>query len=157
NVQIHRFKEPDKTNLAAPTVKTATALGVLSMKLDKVCAVRRTESRDAFRFRVGRARHGQLADALDPSVEYDVWREMGACSKPDVEVLFMAADEDGEVAADDPRVMRAVCSLGSEAVGQRVYIRAVSPTRVEVTVGPPGGEPATDASCWSVDLKTSLA
>jgi hypothetical protein len=157
NVALHRFKEPDKSNLAAPTVKTATALGVLAMKLDKVAAVRRTEERDAFRYRVGRARHGQLADVLDPAVDYDTWREMGACSKPDVEVLFLSAQEDGEVAADDPRVTRAVCSLGEAAVGLRVYLRAVGPTRVEVSAGPPGGEPERGASCWAVDLKTGHA
>src|SRR5262249_2057322 len=59
NVQIHRFKEPDRTNLAAPTVKTATVLGLLSTRFDKVGLAQRTEQRDAFRYRVGRARHGQ--------------------------------------------------------------------------------------------------
>ena len=157
NVQIHRFKEPDKTNLQTPTVKTSVVLGVLGLKHDRIGAVARAEMRDAFRYRVGRARHGQLADVLDPTVEYDTWRETGACSKADVEILFMLAEDDGEVAADDPRVMKAVCPLGAAAVGQRLYVRAVAPSRVEVSVGPPGGEPSPDASSWSVDLKTSLA
>jgi hypothetical protein len=157
NVQIHRFKEPDKTNLQTPTVKTSVVLGVLGLKHDRIGAVARAEMRDTFRYRVGRARHGQLADVLDPTVEYDAWREMGACPKPDVEVLFMLADDDGEVAADDPRVMRTLCPLGPGAVGQRLYVRAVAPSRVEVSVGPPGGEPAHGAACWAVDLKTSIA
>jgi hypothetical protein len=157
NVRLHRFREPDRTNLGAPTVKTAAALGVLSLKYDPVGAARRLEERDAFRFRVGRARHGQLADTLDPSVEYDEWREMGACNRPDIEVRFMSADDDGEVAADDPRVMRSVCNLGIDAVGKRVYLRAVGTTNVEVAVGPPGGEPDDTVSTWFIDLTTGAA
>jgi hypothetical protein len=157
NVQLHRFKEPDKTNLTAPTVKTSTVLGVLGMKFDRIGATLRSERRDTFRYRVGRNRHGQLADALDPSAEYDSWREMGACSKPDVEVLFMMAVDDGEVAADDPRVMRALCSLGASAVGKRLYLRAVGPARVEISVGPPGGEPDPDAPRWVIDLESGSA
>jgi hypothetical protein len=157
SVQVHRFKEPDKTNLATPTVKTSTALGVLGMKYDRIGAVLRAENRDAFRFRVGRNRHGQLPDVLDPTVEYDAWREVGACSKPDVDVLFMSADDDGEVAADDPRVKKATCALGADAVGQRLYFRAVGPIKVEVSVGPSGGEPAKGAPLWPVDLKTGEA
>lgn len=156
-VKIHRFKEPDNSNLAAPTVKTACALGVLAMRFDRVGAGLRSEKRDAFRFRVGRNRHGQLADALDPSVDYDTWREMGACTKPDVDILFMAAEDDGEVAADDPRVRRATCSFGTSAVGRRVYVRAVAPARVEVSVGPPGGEPEKSAMKWAVDLASGTA
>ena len=154
SVQIHRFKEPDKSNLAAPTVKTATALGVLSLQLDRIGAMLRAERRDNFRYRVGRARHGQLYDVLDPAAEYDVWREMGACTKPDVELLFMTAEDDGEVAADDPRVERASCALGSAAIGQRLYLRAVGPSRVELAVGPPGGEPAKGGPVWAVELQT---
>jgi hypothetical protein len=136
-------------------VKTATVLGVLSMRFDRIGAMLRAEKRDNFRYRVGRARHGQLYDVLDPAVDYDVWREIGACTKPDVELLFMAAEDDVEVAADDPRVSRATCALGASAVGQRLYLRAVAPARVELSVGPPGGEPAKGAACWAVDLKTS--
>jgi hypothetical protein len=61
------------------------------------------------------------------------------------------------VAADDPRVLRALCRLGASAVGQRAYMRAVGPTRVEVSVGPPGGEPASGAPLWWVDLKDGVA
>jgi hypothetical protein len=156
-VKFHRFREPDGANLAAPTVKTACALGVLAMKLDRVGAGLRGEKRDAFRFRVGRNRHGQLADVLDPAVDYDTWREMGAATKPDVEVLFMPAEDDGEVAADDPRVQRAVCPFGAVAVGRRLYARAVGPARVEVSIGPPGGEPEKGAPRFGVDLKTATA
>jgi hypothetical protein len=156
-VQIHRFKEPDRHNLITPTVKTSCVLGVLGLKYDRIGALHRAEKRDAFRYRVGRNRHGQLSDVLDPTVEYDVWREMGACSKPDVEVLFMLAEDDGEVAADDPRVRRATCSLGAQAVGQRLYIRAVGPARVELAAGPPGGEPQKGAPVWAVDLRSAIA
>lgn len=156
-VQVHRFKEPDKNNLITPTVKTSCVLGVLGLKLDRIGAVQRAEKRDAFRFRVGRNRHGQLSDVLDPTVEYDTWREMGACTKPDVEVLYMAAEDDGEVAADDPRVKRAKCALGNGAVGQRLYMRAVGPARAELAAGPPGGEPAKGGPIWAIDLKTGNA
>jgi hypothetical protein len=145
NVAVHRFKEPDRANFTAPTVKTACVLGVVAMRYERIGAVLRSESRTAFRYRVGRSRHGQLADALDPTVEYDFWREAGACPKPDMEILFMTAEDDGEVAADDPRVMRATCRLGPKAVGQRLYVRAIGPTTVEVTFGPPGGAPAEGA------------
>lgn len=156
-VKVHRFKEPDSANITAPTVKTACALGVLSMRFDRVAAGLRSEKRDVFRFRVGRSRHGQLADVLDPSVDYDTWREMGACTRPDVEVLFMAAQDDGEVAADDPRVRRATCSFSATSVGKRLYVRAVAPSRVELAVGPPGGEPERNAPRWGIDLNTGTA
>nr|AYM54079.1 hypothetical protein [Byssovorax cruenta] len=156
-VQLHRFREPDKTNVTAPTAKTATVLGVLGMKYERIGAVRRADTREAFRYRVGRNRYGQLVDALDPAAEYDKWREVGACSKPDVEVLFMPAADDAEVAADDPRVMRVMCALGAAAVGKRLYMRAVAPGRVEVSVGPPDGEPEQGAPRWAVDLTTRLA
>jgi hypothetical protein len=155
--KLHRFVEPDRTNLGAPTVKTACALGALAMRFERVGAVPRAEARDAFRHRVGRARHGQLATVLEPGVDYDAWREMGACSKPDVEVLYMVADADEEVAADDPRVRRATCSLGADAVGKRTYLRAVAPTRVEVAAGPPGGDPDEDGPRWGLDLTTGVA
>jgi hypothetical protein len=156
-VQVHRFKEPDRNNLITPTVKTSCVLGVLGLRFDHIGAVQRAEKRDAFRFRVGRNRHGQLSDVLDPSVEYDVWREMGACTKPDVEVLYMAAEDDGEVAADDPRVRKTTCSLGHSAVGQRLYMRAVGPARAELAAGPPGGEPSKGAPTWGIDLKAGTA
>jgi hypothetical protein len=156
-VQVHRFKEPEKNNLITPTVKTSCVLGVLGLRYDRIGAVQRAEKRDAFRYRVGRNRHGQLTDVLDPTVEYDVWREMGACTKPDVEVLFMTAEDDGEVAADDPRVRKALCSLGSAAVGMRLYMRAVGPARAELAAGPPGGEPQKGAPIWGIDLKAGTA
>jgi hypothetical protein len=156
-VQVHRFKEPEKGNLITPTVKTSCVLGVLGLKFDRIGALQRQEKRDAFRFRVGRNRHGQLTDVLDPTVEYDVWREMGACTKPDVEVLYMPAEDDGEVAADDPRVHRAICALGSGAIGMRLYMRAVGPAKVELAAGPPGGEPQKGAVVWGVDLGSGVA
>ncbi len=157
NVQIHRFKEPDRSNLAAPTVKTCTAMGVLSLQLDRIGAMLRAERRDNFRYRVGRGRHGQLYDVIDPAADYDEWREMGACTKPEVDVLYMVAEDDGEVAADDPRVSRTTIPLGAAAVGQRLYLRAVAPSRVELAAGPPGGEPLKGAPVWAVDLKTGAA
>jgi len=157
NVKVHRFIEPDRLNLGAPTVKTACALGALAMRFERIGAALRAEKRDAFRYRVGRNRHGQLADVLDPTVEYDVWREMGACTKPNVEILFMKAEDDGEVAADDPRVEMAICKLGAGAVGQRVYLRAVGPAKVEVSAGPPGGDPAPGGPVWNIDLVEGLA
>lgn len=157
NVKIHRFIEPDRLNLGAPTVKTACALGALAMRFERIGAALRAEKRDAFRYRVGRNRHGQLADVLDPTVEYDVWREMGACTKPNVEILHMKAEDDGEVAADDPRVEMAVCKLGAGAVGQRVYLRAVGPSKVEVSAGPAGGDPAPGGPVWTIDLVENIA
>ncbi len=152
NVQIHRFKEPDRTNLAAPTVKTATALGLLSTKFDKIGLGQRTEQRNAFRYRVGKARHGQFMDVIGPTNSYDEWREMGACTKTDVEVLFMIATDDGDVAADDPRVMRAQATVDPGAVGKRLYLRAVGPTRVDLSYAPMGDEPTKSAPRWAFDL-----
>jgi hypothetical protein len=156
-VKLHRFQEPGKGNMAAPTVKTSAALGVLAMRLDRVGARRRSEDRDVFRYRVGRGRHGQLIDALDPTTEYDAWRELGPCAKPDVEVLYMEAVDDPEVAADDPRVMRASARLGADAVGHRVFVRAVGPARVEVTFGPAGSDPGEDTPRWSIDLLAAVS
>lgn len=156
NVRIHKFREPDRTNLSTATVKTATALGALALRLDKIGVTKRTEQRDAFRYRVGRARHGQLADVIDPSVEYDEWREMGPCLRPTVDVLFMRADYDGEVAADDPRVMRVECDLGAESVGQRVFLRCVGTHRVEVGIGSYESPPDGDAKRVAVELQTGM-
>ncbi len=157
NVRIHKFREPDRTNLSAATVKTATALGALSLRLDKIGVTRRAEKRDAFRYRVGRARHGQLSDVLEPSVEYDAWREMGPCSKPQVDLLFMKADYDGEVAADDPRIMRVECDLGPDSVGRRVYLRAVGTHRIEVAAATPGEDPGDEDPRVAVELQTGMA
>jgi hypothetical protein len=156
NVQIHKFKEPDRTNIAAPTVKTATALGLLSTKYDKVGLVQRTEQRDAFRYRVGKSRHGQFMDVLGPTNTYDEWREMGACTKIEIEVLFMIADDDGDVAADDPRVMRASTTLDHIAVGKRIFLRATGPASVELSYGPMGDEPPRNAPRWNIDLHAAI-
>jgi hypothetical protein len=128
----------------------------LALRLDKIGVTKRTEQRDAFRYRVGRARHGQLADVIDPSVEYDEWREMGPCLRPTVDVLFMRADYDGEVAADDPRVMRVECELGPESVGQRVFLRCVGTHRVEVGIGSYGSPPDADSKRVAVELQTGM-
>ncbi|MFO0553222.1 MAG: hypothetical protein U0271_32850 [Polyangiaceae bacterium] len=157
NVRVHKYREPDRTNIGAPTVKTATTLGALSLRLDRIGVTRRREHRDAFRYRVGRVRHGQLADVIEPSVEYDEWREMGPCTKPQVDVLFMRADYDGEVAADDPRVMRVECDLGPDAVGRRVFLRAVGNHRIEVSVGNSGEGPTPDSPRFAVELQTGMA
>jgi hypothetical protein len=157
NVQIHRFKEPDRTNLTAATVKTATALGVLSTKYDKVGLMHRTEQRDSFRYRVGKARHGQFMDVIGPTTGYDEWGEMGACTKVDVEVLFMVADDDGDVAADDPRVMRALARIEPAAIGKRLWLRPVGPARVELSYAPPGDEPGKNAPRWAVDLLAAVS
>ncbi|NUO47557.1 MAG: hypothetical protein HOV80_01735 [Polyangiaceae bacterium] len=157
NVRIHKFREPDRTNLSAATVKTATVLGALSLRLDKIGVTRRAEKRDAFRYRVGRARHGQLSDVLEPSVEYDAWREMGPCSKPQVDLLFMRADYDGEVAADDPRIMRVECDLGPDSVGRRVFLRAVGTHRIEVAAATPGEDPGPEDPRVAVELQTGMA
>ncbi|EYF08022.1 hypothetical protein [Chondromyces apiculatus] len=154
-VHIHKFREPDKVNVTAPTAKTSTAFGTLALRLDRIAAMLRVEKRENFRYRVGRARHGQLYDVLDPQSDYDEWRDLGACTKPDVDILFLVAEDDGEVAADDPRVHRASCALGPSAVGQRLYLRAIGPSRVEVAVGPPGDEPPKGGVCWAIDLKSS--
>lgn len=154
-VRVHRYREPDKTNLHAPTVKTATVLGALALQFDRVKATVRFETRDAFRYRVGRARHGQLIETLDPSVEYDEWRDMGACTKPEIDVLFMVAEDDGEVAADDPRVRVSSCRVGEGAVGLRVFIRALGPQTVEVGVGSDAPDPAVPT--WLVNLATGAA
>ncbi len=156
NVRVHKYREPDRTNLTAPTVKTSTVLGALAIHFEKIGVTSRREQRDAFRYRVGRARHGQLTDILDPSVDYDTWRELGPCTKQLVDVLFMRADDDGEVAADDPRVMRAECDVGAESVGLRVYVRAVGTHRVEVAVMPPGEDPDDGAARCAVDLSTGM-
>ncbi len=157
NVQIHRFKEPDRSNIAAPTVKTATALGVLATKFDKLGLAQRTEQRDAFRYRVGKARHGQFMDVLGPTNSYDEWREMGACTKTDVEILFMIANDDGDVAADDPRVMRAQTSVDPGAVGKRLHLRAVGSAKVELSYASMGDEPGNKSPKWAFDLLAAVA
>jgi hypothetical protein len=94
---------------------------------------------------------------LDPSVEYDAWRELGPCTKPTVEVLYMGADYDGEVASDDPRVIRVEVEVGAEGVGRRLFLRAVSATRVEVGLGLPGEPPDSEGRRAAIDLATGMA
>lgn len=157
HVRVHKYREPDRTNLTAATVKTSAALGALAMRIEKIGVTRRQEQRDAFRYRVGRARHGQLTDILDPRVDYDEWREMGPCNRPSIEVLFMRADYDGEVAADDPRIMRVEIEVPPESVGQRIFARAVGNHRIEVGVGPPGEPPSDGSPRFAVELATGMA
>lgn len=156
-VRIHKFREPDETNVAAPTVKLATSLGMLQMRYNPVAPAEVVDDRASFNYRVGRAKRGKLLTVIDETVGYDVWREMGACTKPDVTVLY--ADKEGgpDMDADDQRIVRVTCALGYDAVGYRVYMRAVGGTKVEVSVGPPGGRPSDDAAIWAVDLASATA
>lgn len=156
-VRIHKFREPDETNVAAPTVKLATSLGILSMRYHPVAPAEVNDDRASFNYRVGRAKRGKLLTVLDASVGYDVWREMGACTKPEVTVLYADVEGGPDMDADDQRIVRVTCSLGYDAVGYRVYMRAVGGTRVEVSVGPPGGRPGDDAMIWAVDLASATA
>jgi hypothetical protein len=168
-VRMHKFREPDHTNLNAPTVKIATALGILTLRYQPVGPSEVSDERTTFNFRVGRAKRGKLLTVLDQGSGFDVWRELGACTRPDVTVLYTPSssssssssqtDPSGgaELAADDPSIVSVVCSLGYDAVGYRVYMRAVGGSSVEVSVGPPGGRPDDDAVCWAVDLDTGTA
>ncbi|MBI4701642.1 MAG: hypothetical protein HY744_10880 [Deltaproteobacteria bacterium] len=45
-----------------------------------------------------------------------------------------------------------MCPLGYDAVGYRVYLRAVAGGRIEIAVGPPGGRPDEDGPSWLIDL-----
>lgn len=149
--RVHKFREPDETNLSAPTIKLATALGILALRYQPMAPAEVSDDRANFNYRVGRAKRGKLLTVLDASTGYDVWREMGACTRPEVTVLFTAAGS-GELSADDPTITSVTCNLGYDAVGYRVYLRAVGGARVEVSVGPPGGRPDDDAPIWAVDL-----
>ncbi len=156
-VRVHKFREPDETNVGAPTVKLANSLGILSMRYSPVAPAKVTDDRASFNYRVGRSKRGKLLTVLDAAVGYDVWREMGACTKPDVTVLYAEASGPPELASDDQRIVRVTCLLGYDAVGYRVYMRAVGGTRIEVSVGPPGGRPSDDAAIWGIDLASATA
>ena len=154
-VRLHRFKEPDETNLAAPTVRIATALGVLAMRLQHMGPTKKKRARETFAYRVGRARQGKLHMVLDNTATFDSWHELGACTRPDVTVLYTNQGRDGEeLAADDPRVRRVTCNLGYDAVGYRIYMRAVGDSKVELGIGPPGGRPHEEGPRWGLDLAT---
>jgi hypothetical protein len=154
--KLHRFLEPDDTNLARPTVKLATALGILALRFTPVAPSQVSDERAGFTFRVGRAKRGKLHTVLDQTVGMDEWRELGACTRPEVTVLYTGAGP-LDVSSDDPSITRVSCNLGYDAVGYRVYMRAVGSNHVEVSVGPPGGRPDEDAQKWSIDLAAATA
>ncbi len=157
-VHIHRFREPDETNLAAPTVKLSTALGILALRFQPLAPAAVSDDRDKFSYWVGRAKRGGFYRVLDGDVGYDVWRELGPCTRPDVPVLFLPANSGiADPPADHPAIRRVVCQLGYDAVGYRVYVRATSPQRLEVSSGPPGGRPDEDGVCWEVSLEACRA
>lgn len=156
-VRIHKFREPDSTNMAAPTVKLAPALGILALRFQPVAPSAVHDNRTAFHYRVGRAKRGKLHAVLDGSTGFDVWRELGACTRPEVTVLYTSADASPDMSADDPAVQSVTCTLGYDAVGYRIYMRAVGGSRVELSVGPPGGRPGEDAPHWSLDLAAGTA
>lgn len=155
-VRLHRFREADD-NLVAPTVKLATALGILTLRHHHMGPSKVKDDRANFGYRVGRAKQGKLLAVIDSSTGYDAWRELGACTRPDVTVLYTDVTKAGDVPTDDPSIRRVVCTLGYDAVGYRVYMRAVAGTRVEVSVGPPGGRPDEDAPMWGIDLEAGSA
>lgn len=158
-VRIHKYKEPDETNLAAPTVKLSVALGILTLRYEQMAPTAVCDQRSSFEYVVGRARRGKLFGVIDATVGYDVWRELGACTRPEVTVLHakVGAPPAAELDETDARVVSTVCTLGYDAVGYRVYVRAVSSTRLEVSFGPPGGRPDEDAPVWGIDLAHGTA
>ncbi len=157
-VRIHKFREPDGTNLGAPTVKLATALGILERRRRPFAPTAVRDERAGFGYRVGRAKQGRFVTVLDASSGYDAWREFGPCTRPEVTVLYgeLHVTPDG-AAADDPAVRALVCDLGHDAVGYRVYLRAITGTRVELSIGPPGGRPDEHAPVWGLDLTSGAA
>jgi hypothetical protein len=153
-VRIHCFREPDETNIAAPTVKLATALGILTLRNQQMSPTSVSDDRSSFKFRVGRGKRGKMLVVLDASTVYDQWCELGACTRPEVSVLYLPTEASASIDIDiDASGVRSVlCNLGYDAVGYRVYLRAVSGSRVEVSVGPPGGRPDDDAPRFALDL-----
>jgi hypothetical protein len=157
-VRVHKFREPDATNLGAPTVKLATALGILALRYQPLAPTAVQDDRSGFGYRVGRAKRGTLLTVLDEACGYDVWHELGPCTRPDVAVLYTSAySGDVAVPADDPAVRSVTCQLGYDAVGYRVYLRAVGATRVELAVGPPGGRPDEGGPSWLIDLASGTS
>jgi hypothetical protein len=155
--RLHKFREPDDTNLSRPTVKLATAFGILVQRFSPLAQAEVVDDRAGFAYRVGRAKRGKLLTVIDGDVGFDVWREMGACTRPEVTVLYTAADGGADIDSEDPAVTTVTCNLGYDAVGYRVYLRAVGGNRVEVSVGPPGGRPDDEAQTWSIDLASASA
>ncbi|MCC6522260.1 MAG: hypothetical protein IT373_06335 [Polyangiaceae bacterium] len=157
-VRLHRFKEPDDTNLAAPTVKLAVALGILTMRFQHMGPSKKRHAAEVFTYQVGRARQGKLLTVLDQKTTFDAWHELGACTRPDVTVLYASQAKDGEeLNVDDPRVQRVTCMLGYDAVGYRIYVRAVGGGRIELGVGPPGGRPDEEGPFWAIDLASGAS
>ena len=156
-VRIHRFREPDDTNLAAPTVKLATALGILTLRYQPMAPTAVSDDRATFKYLVGRNKRGKLLTVLDPDSGYDIWRELGACNRPEVTVLYSDQTTNPQLPADHSSIRDVVCNLGYDAVGYRIYLRAVSGSRVEVSVGPRGGRPDEDAPSWGIDLISGAA
>jgi hypothetical protein len=154
-VRFHKFREPGETNMAAPTVKLATALGILALRFQPVVPTAVHDRRTGFGYRVGRAKRGKLHAVIDATTGYDVWQELGACTRPEITVLYTASDAAPDVSADDPAVRSLSCTLGYDAVGYRIYMRAVSANRVEISVGPPGGRPSDNAPHWALDLASA--
>jgi hypothetical protein len=152
-VRVHKFREPDETNLAAPTVKLATALGILALRYQPLAPTAVSDDRDAFSWLIGRAKQGKFLTVLDHSGGYDAWRELGPCTRPEVTVLYVplnAARDD--MSGDDPVVRKIICNVGYDAVGYRIYLRAVGLQHVELSIGPPGGRPDDDAPTWGLEL-----
>ncbi|MBM4358342.1 MAG: hypothetical protein FJ096_09565 [Deltaproteobacteria bacterium] len=152
-VKVHKFREPDHTNLHAPTVKLATGHGILALRYQPLQPATVKDDRTAFGWRVGRSKQGKLLSALDESTGYDAWREFGPCTKPEVQVLYVPFDPStSEVAADAPGVRSISCDVGFDSVGYRLYVRAVGLSHVELSLGPPGGRPDDAAPTWGLEL-----
>jgi hypothetical protein len=112
-----------------------------------------SDNRAAFGWRIGRGKQGKLLTVLDESSGYDAWRELGACTRPDVTVLYVAlGDARPDMSVDEPSVKRITCNVGHDAVGYRIYLRAVGLQHVELSIGPPGGRPDDDAPTWGLEL-----
>jgi hypothetical protein len=53
--------------------------------------------------------------------------------------------------------MRAACDMGVDAVGQRLFMRAVGEHRVEVCVAPAGEDAEAATMKCAVDLTTGMS
>jgi hypothetical protein len=152
-VRVHKFREPDGTNIDAPTVKLATAHGILALRYHPLQPATVKDDRAAFGWRVGRVKQGKLIAALDESSGYDAWRELGPCTRSEVQVAYVAREHaHPEMAGDDPAVRTVNCDVGFDAVGYRIYVRPVGLSHVELSIGPPGGRPDDAAATWGLEL-----